>query len=164
MKIQKEQKTGTSLVWLHTLVWLIQCRCLTKRSVGKGCLLSKSFHDELAIYIGPIPSFHRGKPMWKNVIWMHIIEIHTPRPSVHLSWFLRTMLSTTSAVQDYVVHHRALCTTELCCAPPACIVHHGAQGGPRSVRSTDVHFDSAQSSFVLIRWCTRWFCMFIIDH
>ena len=28
---------------------------------------------------------------------------------------------------------------------------------------TGVHFVSAQCSFVLIRWCTRRFCMFVIS-
>ncbi len=99
--------------------------------------------------------------------------------------------------------------TGLRCAPPSCVVHHGAQGEPISVISggrpqhlvgclwallpvrvtanihewctrarmhsivflwlttkmqikvhnvvlyTDIHFGSAQRSFVLIRWCTR---------
>ncbi len=36
---------------------------------------------------------------------------------VCVSGFVRTMLFTTSVVQDYIVHHRpALCTTVLCCA------------------------------------------------
>ncbi len=35
--------------------------------------------------------------------------------------------------ETYVVHHlngKGLCTNDLRCAPPACVVHHGAQGGP----------------------------------
>ena len=28
-----------------------------------------------------------------------------------------------------------LCIIDMCSAPPTCVVHHGAQGGPRSVRS-----------------------------
>ena len=47
--------------------------------------------------------------------------------------------------------------TGLCCAPTTCVVHHGAQGGP------DLQCGSAQRSFVLIRWCTRRFCMFVIN-
>ncbi len=91
--------------------------------------------------------------------------------------------------ESYVVHH--LVSTGLRCAPPGCVVHHGAQGGPLSVRSghgwivhiiflwlttnvqikghsvqfcTNIHFGSAQRSFVLIRWCTRRFCMFVKNH
>ena len=63
-------------------------------------------------------------------------------------------------------------STGLCCAPPTCVVHHGAQGEPMSVRSRGRprHFSffggshgSAQRSFVLITWCTRRLCMFIIN-
>ncbi len=41
-----------------------------------------------------------------------------------------------------------LYTINLCCAPPSCVVQHGAQGGPMSVR----------------RWCTRRFCIFVTNH
>ncbi len=52
------------------------------------------------------------------------------------SRFVRATLRTTSTVQDYIVRHQpALCTTDLHFAPPTCIVHHGAQGGPMSMRS-----------------------------
>ncbi len=27
-------------------------------------------------------------------------------------------------------YRTTLCTIDLCCAPPTCVVHHGAQGGP----------------------------------
>ena len=42
-------------------------------------------------------------------------------------------------------------------------MHHGVQAGPMSMKSTDVHFGSAQRSFVPIRWCIRQFCMFVIN-
>ena len=110
------------------------------------------------------------------------------------------------AFETYVMHY--LNSTGL---PPNCIVHHGAKGGPMSVRSRGhprhfsfsggshgtctkrtlfvhivhilwwlttnmqikvhnvvlyrVHFGSTHRacSFVLARWCTRQFCMFIIS-
>ena len=53
-----------------------------------------------------------------------------------------------------------LCTTDL-------VVYQGAQGGPVFEKyglCTNVHFGAAQRSFVLIRWCTRWFCMNVISN
>ena len=57
-----------------------------------------------------------------------------------------------------------LCTNHLRCAPLTCAVHHGAQRGPDpNIFCTDVHFGGAQCRFVLTRWCTRQFCMFVIS-
>ena len=66
--------------------------------------------------------------------------------------FVEPMLCTTSTVQSYVVHHRpVLCTTDLYCAPWC----------TRGTYTLVVHYIY---SFVLIRWCTWWFCMFVMDH
>ncbi len=36
-------------------------------------------------------------------------------------------------------YRTTLCSTNLCCAAPTCVVHHGAQGRPISVRSRSVY-------------------------
>ncbi len=76
----------------------------------------------------------------------------------------------------YVVHH--FNGTELCCTPLTCVVHHrptfwttNLHCAPWCTRGTYfyekfctdiIHFDGAQCRFVLIRWYTRQFVMYVI--
>ena len=53
-----------------------------------------------------------------------VVEVIELQPSMCVSMWV---------CETYVVHH--LVSTGLHCAPLTCIVHHGAQGGPMSVRS-----------------------------
>ena len=61
--------------------------------------------------------------------------------------------------ETFVVHH--LNGTGLHCAPPTCIVHH--RPALCTVCCTPW---CTRGIFVLIRWCTRYFCMFVLssDH
>ena len=78
-----------------------------------------------------------------------------------------------TAILEYAPLQRyraTLSTTDLRCAPSTGIVHHGELCGPTCKSRftmqfcTSVHLGGAQWSFVLIRWCTRQFCMFDMDH
>ena len=56
-----------------------------------------------------------------------------------------------------------LCTIDLRCAPPTCVMHHGCTP-PTCVVHHGAHFGGAQCTFVLIRWCTRQFWMYMLSH
>ena len=70
--------------------------------------------------------------------------------------------------ETYILHHlngkTTLCTTDLHCAPPTCIVHHGAQGRTKSV-SFIVHktilyvHDGAQYDIVSLAVWVYWSCI-----
>ncbi len=62
----------------------------------------------------------------------------------------------TQVPHGYIVARATLCTIDLCCAPPTCIVHHGAQGGPTILRrrGNPQHFlFSLWSFFIFLMVC-----------
>ncbi len=71
--------------------------------------------------------------------------------------FVEAMLCIPSTVQSYIVHHwPVLCT----------MVHKGdffLEVGVTPTR-TNIQFGGAQCSFVLIRWCTWQFVMYVIHY
>ena len=72
-----------------------------------------------------ITVWHDDVTKWR--VWLKITFAST---SVKMhTWVVRATLCTT------LWNRTTLCTTDLHCAPPSCVVHHGKQGGLMFVRS-----------------------------
>ncbi len=60
-----------------------------------------------------------------------------PTSAVEVIEYVLSLFLCEWVCDSYVVHR--LNSTGLRCAPPTCVLHHGAQGGPMSVRSRGHH-------------------------
>ncbi len=77
-------------------------------------------------------------------VFLSVQCIFLPHHQIHNREIVHLIVCICSSVwvcETYVVHQdvghgyrTTLCTTDLCCAPPSCVVH-GAQGEPMSMRS-----------------------------
>ena len=117
----------------------------------------------------------------KSISPASAVELKSATSVCFPSGFVSATMCTTLWVQDYIVHHGpALCTTDLRCTPwctrgtyvweVGVATQHFFGGWQWTCKSrftvqfcTDIHFGSAQCSFLPIRWWTRRFCMFVIN-